>query len=161
APAGPKAGFFAPDAFTNPAHVRYALKTTSAAMICYIFYSVLDWPNIHTALITCYIVSLPTAAETIEKLSLRIGGCLIGAAIGLASMVFVLPHLTTIGALLAVVALGTLPAAWIAAGGPRISYAGFQVAFAFFLCVLQGPAPAFDLAIARDRVIGILIGNLV
>ena len=35
------------------------------------------------------------------------------------------------------------------------------MAFAFFLCVIQGPAPAFDLTIARDRVIGILIGNLV
>ena len=35
------------------------------------------------------------------------------------------------------------------------------MAFAFFLCVVQGSAPAFDLTIARDRVIGILLGNLV
>jgi multidrug resistance protein MdtO len=35
------------------------------------------------------------------------------------------------------------------------------MAFAFFLCVVQGPAPSFDLVTARDRVIGILIGNLV
>ena len=57
--------------------------------------------------------------------------------------------------------LGGLGAAYVAAGSPRISYAGFQIAFAFFLCVVQGPAPAFDLTIARDRVIGILIGNIV
>jgi multidrug resistance protein MdtO len=49
----------------------------------------------------------------------------------------------------------------VAAGSPRVSYAGFQIAFAFFLCVLQGPAPAFDLVTARDRIIGILLGNLV
>ena len=49
---------------------------------------------------------------------------------------------------------------WISAGSPRIAYAGFQLAFAFFLCVVQGPAPAFDMVVARDRVIGILIGNL-
>jgi multidrug resistance protein MdtO len=50
--------------------------------------------------------------------------------------------------------------AWIAAGSPRISYMGLQLAFAFFLCVIQGPSPAFDLTVARDRVIGILFGNL-
>jgi multidrug resistance protein MdtO len=35
------------------------------------------------------------------------------------------------------------------------------MAFAFLLCVVQGPSPAFDLTTARDRVIGILIGNAV
>ena len=60
-----------------------------------------------------------------------------------------------------VVFVGAFVSAWVAAGGPRIAYAGFQIAFAFFLCMIQGSAPAFDMAIARDRVIGILIGNIV
>jgi multidrug resistance protein MdtO len=72
-----------------------------------------------------------------------------------------MPSLTSIGTLLGVVFLGALASAWVAAGGPRIAYAGFQLAFAFFLCVIQGPSPAFDLTIARDRVIGILLGNVV
>ncbi len=164
-PAAPAAkepgGFFLPDAFTNPAHVRYALKTTAAAMTCYILYSLLDWPGIHTCLITCYIVSLGTTAETVEKLGLRILGCLIGAAVGIGTLVFVMPSLESIGALVAIVFIGSLAAAWIAAGSPRISYAGFQIAFAFLLCVVQGAGPGFDMTIARDRVIGILFGNLV
>src|SRR5262249_50491198 len=41
------------------------------------------------------------------------------------------------------------------------SYAGFQIAFAFFLCIVQGAGPELDLTIARDRIIGIIIGNLV
>ena len=154
-------GFFLPDAFTNPEHVRYALKTTSAAMFCYVLYSLLDWPGIHTCLITCYIVSLGTTAETVEKLTLRILGCLVGAAAGIAAIVYLIPHVTSIGALMIVVFLGALVSAWIAAGSPRISYAGFQMAFAFFLCVIQGPGPSFDLTTARDRVIGILLGNIV
>jgi len=160
-PAAPPSGFFLPDAFSNPEYLRYAVKTTGAAMFCYVLYSLLDWPGIHTSFITCYIVSLGTAAETIEKLTLRIVGCLSGAAAGLAAIVYVLPSLTSIQALLGVVFLGALASAWVAAGSPRIAYAGFQIAFAFFLCVIQGPSPAFDLSIARDRIIGILLGNVV
>jgi multidrug resistance protein MdtO len=157
----PAGGFFLSDAFTNPMHLQYALKTTAAAMFCYVVYSLLDWPGIHTSLITCYIVSLGTTAETVEKLTLRILGCLVGAAAGIAAIVFLIPNVTSIGALTAIVALAAFVSAWIAAGGPRISYIGFQLAFAFFLCVIQGSGPAFDMTIARDRVIGIVFGNLV
>lgn len=135
-------GFFLPDAFTNPAHVQYALKTTLAAMFCYVVYSLLDWPAIHTCLITCYIVSLGTTAETIEKITLRILGCLVGAGVGIAAIVFLMPNVTSIGALLALVFLAALASGWIAAGSPRISYVGFQVAFVFFLCVVQGRPPS-------------------
>ena len=158
---GEKAGFFLPDAFSNPAHVHYALKTTAAALFCYFLYVLLDWPGIHTCLITCYIVALGTAAETIEKLGLRILGCLAGAAAGTAAIVWIIPAIASIWGLLAVVFAGGFIGAWIAAGSPRVAYAGFQFAFAFFLCVIQGTGPDFDLTIARDRVIGILIGNLV
>jgi multidrug resistance protein MdtO len=153
--------FFAPDAFTNPDYIRYALKTTAAAMFCYFLYSLLDWPGIHTCFITCYIVSLGTTAETVEKLTLRILGCLIGASAGYGTLVFLIPDLTSITALMVVVFAGTLAAGYVSAGSERISYAGFQMAFAFFLCVIQGPSPAFDLSTARDRVIGILLGNVV
>jgi multidrug resistance protein MdtO len=156
-----KTGFFLPDAFTNPDHVYYALKTTAAAMFCYAIYLLLDWPGIHTCFITCYIVSLGTTAETIEKLALRISGALIGAAFGLAAIVFLLPYLTSISSLLMVVFVAALVSAWVAAGSPRISYVGYQMVFAFFLCVIQGPSPAFDLTVARDRVIGIMLGNVV
>jgi multidrug resistance protein MdtO len=154
-------GFFVADAFANPDYIRYALKTTAAAMFCYFLYSVLDWPGIHTAFLTCYIVGLGTTAETVEKLTLRIFGCLVGAAAGYATMIFLIPYLTSITALMVVVFVGALAAGYVAAGSERISYAGFQMAFAFFLCVIQGPSPAFDLSIARDRVIGILLGNVV
>ena len=156
-----KGGFFLPDAFTNPEHIHYALKTTAAAMFCYATYSLLDWPGIHTSLITCYIVSLGTTGETVEKLTLRILGCLLGAAAGIAAIVFLIPNFTSIGALMIIVFVAAVASGWVAAGSPRIAYAGFQIAFAFFLCAIQGSAPAFDMTVARDRVIGILFGNLV
>jgi len=154
-------GFFLPDAFTNPEHVHFALKTTAAAMFCYCLYMLLDWPAIHTCFLTCYIAALTTAAEAVEKLALRVLGCMIGAVAGIAAIVFVMPWLTSIGSLMAVVFAAAFLSAWVAAGTPRISYVGFQMAFAFFLCVIQGPSPAFDMTIVRDRVIGILIGDIV
>ncbi|WP_294253871.1 FUSC family protein [uncultured Sphingomonas sp.] len=154
-----KAGFFVPDAFTNPAHAEYAVKVTIGAMLCYLLFALWDWPGIHTAMITCYIVGLGTAAETIEKLSLRIAGCLVGAALGLATLVYVLPAITTITGILLVVAAGMFLASWVAAGDARISYAGFQLGFAFLLCTLQGHGPEFDLSVSRDRVLGVLLGT--
>ncbi|MBY4865082.1 FUSC family protein [Burkholderia sp. Bp9017] len=161
APPAPRGGFFLPDARTNPDHVRYALKTTVAAMFCYLLYSQLDWSGIHTCFITCYMVSLGSTAETVEKLTLRIAGCIVGALIGTAALVFVVPALSSIGELMALVFVGAWLSAWVAFGSPRIAYAGFQVAFAFFLCVIQGAGPGFDLTLARDRTIGILLGNIV
>jgi len=161
-PATPaRTGFFDADAGSNPDHIRYALKTTAAAMFCYLLYQQLDWPGIHTCFITCYMVSLGTTAETVEKLTLRIAGCLLGAALGTLAIVFVVPGLTSVAQLLALVFAGAGLAGWVAMGSPRISYAGMQIAFAFLLCVLQGAGPGFDLTLARDRVIGVLLGNLV
>jgi multidrug resistance protein MdtO len=161
APPKKEGGFLAADAFTNPEHVQFAVKTTAAAVFCYVMYSLLDWPGIHTCFLTCYIVAQSTAAESVEKLSLRLIGCLIGAAAGIAAIVYLVPALTSIGGLMITVLIGAWAAAYVAAGSPRISYAGFQIAFAFFLCVIQGSGPAFDLTVARDRIIGIIIGNLV
>jgi multidrug resistance protein MdtO len=156
-----KSGFFVPDAFSNPDHVRFAGKGTAAVMICYLTFNLLDWPGIHTCMLTCFIVGLTTIGETMQKLSLRIVGCCVGAALGLLAIVYILPNITSITALALVIGLVTLPTAWVAVGKPTVSYIGFQAAFALYLCVLQGVEPKFDLTVARDRTIGILFGNVV
>ncbi|MBH1964206.1 MAG: FUSC family protein [Comamonadaceae bacterium] len=163
APTDPEgsAGFFAADAFSNPGHTRFAIKATGAAMFCYLFYHALGWNGIHTAFITCFIVALSTTGETVQKLSLRIAGCLLGAALSLVALLWILPAISGLAGLLGLVFAVTLGASWVAAGSSRISYAGFQIAFAFYLCVLQGNGPSYDLGLARDRVVGILIGNAV
>src|SRR5262245_18913851 len=151
-------GLFKPDAFTNPAHVQFALKVTFAAMFCYIFYSAIDWAGIHTAFITVIFIALESTEATLYKGALRIIGCVIGGAFALFSIIFLIPHMETIASLLVLVAAVTAIAAWVATGSERISYAGFQIAFAFFLTMFQGYAPDTDLDKIRDRVVGILIG---
>jgi multidrug resistance protein MdtO len=156
-----KGGFFVADAFSNPLYTRFAAKGTAAVMICYLTFTLLDWPGIHTCMLTCFIVSLTTLGETVQKLFLRIAGCLVGALLGGLAIVFLLPQADSITALVALIGLVTLPAAWIAVGKPSVSYFGFQMALALYLCILQGDQPKFDLDVARDRVIGILFGDVV
>lgn len=157
----PKSTFFAADALTNPVHQQFALKTTAAALICYLIYTALDWQDIHTAMITCYVAALGTTGETVHKLALRIIGCLIGALMGVLSIIFIIPHMNDIGQLMALVFGCILLAAWVSCGSERIAYAGVQVGLAFLLTVLQGFGPSTDLGVALDRVLGILLGNLV
>ena len=152
---------FVPDAFTNPAHVHFALKVTLAAMFCYVFYSAIDWSGIHTALITCTFIALESTGATLHKGVLRIGGCVIGGALALFTIVFLMPHMVTIASLVVVVACASAIAGWVAAGSERISYGGLQIAFAFFYSVFQGYAPDTDLDNVRNRVIGILLGLIV
>jgi len=159
-PPKPK-NLFVPDAFTNPAHVHFALKVTFAAMFCYIFYSAIDWTGIHTAFITCTFIALESTGATLHKGVLRMGGALIGGALALFTIVFLMPHMVTIASLVLVVACASAIAGWVATGSEMISYAGLQIAFAFFYSVFQGYAPDTDLDNVRNRVVGILFGLIV
>src|SRR5205809_4017109 len=67
----------------------------------------------------------------------------------------------TIASLVVVVACASAIAGWVATGSEMISYAGLQIAFAFFYSVFQGYAPDTDLDNVRNRVFGILFGLIV
>lgn len=155
-----KSAFFMDDAFTNPAYQRTAIKATGAAVLCYLIYSAAQWEGIHTAMITCYVATLGSTGETVNKLFLRIVGCLIGASLGLILLFGFMAHMTSIGALMIAVFLVSLLAAWVSLGTERISYAGIQIAFAFLLISLNGFGPSIDVSTAWDRIVGILLGNV-
>jgi multidrug resistance protein MdtO len=150
-----------PDAFSNPAHWQFALKTTIGVMVVYITYTLLNYPTMRTSVVTCFFVALGSLGETVHKLTLRVSGAIIGGLVAGICIVWVLPHMTDIGQLCALVAVVAAGAGWIATSSERLAYLGMQIAFAFFLGVLQGYAPATDLSLLRDRVAGILLGNVV
>ena len=76
------------------------------------------------------------------------------------AILFILPALESVGGLAVLIAAVTLLAAWVGTASPRIAYAGWQIAIAFYLTVLQGFTRTSKLYIGRDRVIGIFIGNI-
>lgn len=152
--------FLVPDAFQNRGHARFAIKMMLAVLASYATYTLLDWPGIRTAVTTCFFVSLTTFGESMHKFTLRASGAIIGGLLAGICIVFVLPLLTDIGQLCLLVAAVAAFSAWISTGSETIAYAGMQIAFAFFLGVLQGYGPTTDLTGLRDRVVGILIGNV-
>jgi multidrug resistance protein MdtO len=140
--------------------VQFAFKVTLAAMTAYLIYTGLAWFSIHTAMITCFFVAQDSLGATIHKLTLRLAGAAVGVALGMLAIIFVLPKLDSVGGLAILVAGVTLFAAWLGTASERISYAGWQVAISFYLAVLQGFSRTSKLYVGRDRVLGIVLANV-
>jgi len=147
-----------PDAFSNPVYAQFALKTTLAALMSYVFYLATDWQGIHTIMLSCLIVAQPSLGATSQRAILRVAGAAIGSALALAMIVWVVPRIDDIVGLL-LMALPVLGlSAWVAAGSERISYAGVQLMFTFSLALLEQFGPVSELTEIRDRMIGIVLG---
>ncbi len=150
---------FVSDAFSNPAHIQFALRGMLAATACYVIYTAIDWRGLSTSIATCIITALSTIGSSRQKQFLRLGGTFIGGIIfGMGAQVFVLPYLDSIAGFTVLFAVVTAISAWIGTATPRLSYLGIQLALAFYLINMQEFTVQTSLAIARDRVFGVLLG---
>lgn len=150
---------FVPDAFSNLDNLKFAVRGGLAALLAYVVYQSVDWTGISTAMITCVATALTTIGSSRQKQFLRLGGVLVGGVIfGFGAQVFVLPYLNSIVGFTVVFAIVTAISAWIATATPRLSYLGVQIALAWYLINLQEFTIQSSLAVARDRVVGTLLG---
>lgn len=155
------ATLLAQDAFTNSAHLQFGVKGALAAMICYVFYTSINWPAISTSATTCVFTALTTVGASRQKQVLRFGGAIMGGFVfGLGAQIFILPYIDTIFGFTILFVFVTAISAWIMTASPRISYFGVQVAIAFYFIHLQGFRFETSLGTGRDRVVGILLGLL-
>ena len=168
---GEKRSLFIPDAFDNPEYVRFAVKGSLAALICYVCFIGFDYPGIYTSVITCFVVSLSTIGASNQKGVLRFGGAAVGGLMGIIALVYLFPNMDTIGGFWLVFGAGTAVAAWLNFGTPRISYGGYQTGLAFYKATLQSFGPATIVlgvggvesvaTVVRDRLIGVFFGLIV
>ena len=155
----PAPTFFVRDAFTNVDHIKFAVKGCLTASLCYIIYSAIDWQGISTAVTTCFLTALSTVGSSRQKQVLRISGAVVGGfVLGMGSQIFILPYIDSIAGFTVLFMLVTAFASWIMTSSPRLSYFGMQVALAFYLIHLNAFAIVSSLSIARDRVVGVLLG---
>jgi multidrug resistance protein MdtO len=128
-------------------------------MFCYILYVGLAWPGIATSVTTCVLTALSNIGASRQKQVLRIAGAIIGGFVfGLGSQIFVLPYIDSITGFTVLFAAVSAVAAWVGTSSSRLSYAGLQIALAFYLINLSEFSIQLSLAVARDRAIGVLLG---
>jgi multidrug resistance protein MdtO len=153
--------FLAPDAFSNLDHLKFGLKGGLAASLCYIIYNALAWPGISTAVTTCLLTALSTVGFSRQKQILRFAGAIVGGFLfGMGAQIIILPHLDSIAGFTVLFVAVSAVGAWFATSSPRLAYFGVQIIVAFYLINLQEFKEQVSLSIARDRVIGILLGLL-
>lgn len=153
--------YLAPDAFSNPTYVFYALKLSLCATICYVIFNGLKWPGISTAYFTVLFTGLSTTGATNRKLMFRIIGSTIGGLIlGIGCLAFVFPNIESVTSFLLVIAAVSFIGAWVA-GSSYFGYIGLQIVFAFNLLAFEGFSAPTQMMPARDRLLGILLGLIV
>lgn len=155
---GEKMPLLAPDAASNPVYVRFALKTVLATLICLGIYKSTQWEGIHTCVLTCVILALPSLGATTQKGLLRVSGCFIGSVIALVASICIMPFLDDITGYILLCLAVLMPAAWVAMGSARSNYAGVQIAFAYALALMASSGPDINLIEIRDRLFGIILG---
>ena len=158
----PQRTLLAPDAFVNPEHYRFALKGCLAAAICYIFYRAVAWPGISTSVTTCMLTALSTIGASRQNQFLRVTGAVVGGfVLAMGSQIFILPYIDSIAGFVLLFVAVTALAAWFTTSSPRLSYFGLQAALAFYLVNLETFKMQTSLAVARDRVVGVMLGPFV
>ena len=152
---------FVPDAFENKEYLRFALAGCMAASVCYVLYNALDWPGIFICVLTCIVTALSTIGMSVQAQFLRLAGFVVGGLVlGILPQILILPSLDSVFGFAVFFAAGTAIAAWFATSSPRLSYFGVQIALSFYFINLQGSHIQTDLTIARDKVVGVLLGIL-
>lgn len=139
-------------------YIKYGIKTLLSVSLCYVFFTAVQWPGIHTSMLTCIIVAVPGLGASIQKSLLRIVGCVVGSLLALLCTVFILPYIDSITGLLLMVVPVIALSGWVAAGSEKSSYAGIQILFAFSLATFATFYPHPDLSEIRDRFVGIMLG---
>ncbi len=151
---------FVADAVRNTEHIKFAVRGTLSAFLCYMFYMSSGWMGLGTpSLLTCTLTARRLTGASRQRQSLRFAGFFLGAAVfGLGTEVFILPQLNTIPEYALLFASVVWIGSWVATSGPRIAFSGFQIVLAYSLVNLNTFTINTSLVPSRDVVLGVALG---
>jgi len=150
---------FVTDALRNTEHIKFAVRGTLSALLCYLFFTGNGWTGLVSSMLTCTLTARRLTGGGRQRQTLRFAGFIIGAGVfGLGTEVFILPQLNTIAEYAVLFASVVWIGSWIATSGPRIAFAGFQIVLSYNLVNLNRFTINTSLVPSRDAVLGIVLG---
>ncbi len=155
-----KGGLLKPGALKNKDNLISGFKTTLAATICYGLYTGIDWPQIDTSVTTCIITTEESQGVEHLKQVLRLIGDSLAGILAIGSIAWIMPHLSSIAGLTALVGVVTIVAGYVTLGSYKLAYGGRQLGYCFYLATLTSTRIPTSLNEARDRVVGVMLGVL-
>ena len=146
-------------ALRSTEHIKFAVRGTLSAFLCYLFYMSAGWMSLGPSIVTCILVARRWTGASRHRQMQRFAGFLLGAGIfGWGTEVFILPQLDNIAEYALLFASVVWIGSWVATSGPRIAFSGFQIVLAYNFVNLNKFTLNTTLVPARDVVLGIVLG---
>jgi multidrug resistance protein MdtO len=146
-------------ALRNTEHIKFAVRGTLAAFLCYVFYMSAGWMGLGPSIVTCILTARPVTGASRHRQTQRFAGFILGAGIiGWGTEVFILPQIDTLAQYALLFASVVWIGSWVATSGPRIAFFGFQIVLAYSFVNLNRFTINTSLVPARDIVLGIVLG---
>ena len=142
----------------DPYATRYAVAVGLATTISFFIGLVADTPEFFSILFHPAFIAFTSYGATIRRAGTRLAGTVMGCVVAMVATIAVMPNISELPALALLLLAVTVPSAYVAIGGPRLSYVGLQIVIAF---VIVGVAeqPLTDVHVALLRVYATLLGT--
>src|SRR4029450_1090947 len=135
----------------DPRAARYAGAVGLGVTVGFVIGLYADTPALFNILFHPLFLAVSSYGATIRRAGTRLAGTLVGCAVAVGTTIVVMPNIVQLPALALVLLAVTVPAAYLALGGPRFSYVGVQIVVAFAIVGLAGE-PLTEIHLQRGSV---------
>src|SRR5262245_46042827 len=142
----------------DPYAARYAVRVGLATTISYLIGVIADTAELFNIVWHPVFLAVSSYGATIRRAGTRFVGTVIGCLIALVATIAIMPNISALPALALLLFAVTVPSAYVAVGGPRLSYVGVQIVVAFAIVAL-GEQAHTDVSAPLWRVYGTLLGT--